>query len=474
MTDDTQVWFITGAGRGMGVDLAKAALEAGHNVVATARDAAKVTEALGEHANLLAASLDVTNPDTIRAAVDSAISRFGRIDVLVNNAGNFYAGFFEEISDAQMRKQMETNFFGPLNVTRQILPVMRKQRSGKIVSFSSAAGIIGQEFCAAYAASKFAIEGWMESLRFDVAPYGISTTIVEPGFFRTELLTEGSSLWPELSIDDYAERTTETIAAWKSMNGQQAGSPRSSARRWWKSSPSTNRRCAGSPAVTLLPASSRRPATSSPRPTHTGTFPRTSTTTPEPLPPAGPTSRPGCPSTTPTEGTTMKRTLATMTAVAALVALTACSSMDSDVGAATSSNSGSSSASSSASSSTGAESDGTTAITITAGGQTFDATLNNNDVSEDFVKTLPRTLDFNRNAGIEFISEFPKPMTETGPFYTDVQPGDLVYYNPADSITVIYEETSSVPTLTKMGKVTSNLDAFENLPDEVSMRFELK
>jgi NAD(P)-dependent dehydrogenase (short-subunit alcohol dehydrogenase family) len=219
------VWFITGAGRGMGVDLAKAALDAGHSVVATARDADKVTAALGENDNLLAVSLDITKPDTIQAAVDAAVERFGRIDVLVNNAGNFYAGYFEEISDEQMRKQMETNFFGPLNVTRAILPVMRAQRSGKVVSFSSAAGIVGQEFCAAYAASKFAIEGWMESLRFDVAPYGISTTIVEPGFFRTELLTDGSSLWPELSIDDYAERTEQTITAWKSMNGQQGGDP---------------------------------------------------------------------------------------------------------------------------------------------------------------------------------------------------------------------------------------------------------
>ena len=192
----------------MGVDLAQAALDAGHSVVATARNAAKVTAALGEHDNLLALSLDITDPAAAQAAADAAVERFGRIDVLVNNAGNFYAGYFEEISDAQFRAQMETNFFGPLNVTRAILPVMRAQRSGKVVTITSTAGIIGEEFVAAYAASKFALEGWMESLRFDVAPYGISTTIVEPGFFRTELLVEGaSSIWPELSIDDYAERT---------------------------------------------------------------------------------------------------------------------------------------------------------------------------------------------------------------------------------------------------------------------------
>ena len=232
MTDTTgSVWFITGAARGMGVDLAKAALHAGHSVVATARDAAKVTAALGEHDQLLAVSLDVTDPDAAQTAVDAAVARFGRIDTLVNNAGNFYAGFFEEISDAQFRAQMETNFFGPLNVTRAVLPVMRQQRSGKVVTITSTAGIVGGEFCAAYAASKFALEGWMESLRFDVGPYGISTTIVEPGFFRTELLVEGaSSIWAELSIPDYAERTEQTIAVWQGMNGKQGGDPAKLAR----------------------------------------------------------------------------------------------------------------------------------------------------------------------------------------------------------------------------------------------------
>ena len=144
----------------------------------------------------------------------------------MNNAGNFYAGYFEEISDAQFRAQMETNFFGPLNVTRAILPIMREQRSGHVITVTSTAGLIGQEFCVAYAASKFALEGWVESLRFDVAPYGISVMTVEPGFFRTELLVEGAStIWPELSIADYAERTEQTITAWKGMNGQQGGDP---------------------------------------------------------------------------------------------------------------------------------------------------------------------------------------------------------------------------------------------------------
>jgi NAD(P)-dependent dehydrogenase (short-subunit alcohol dehydrogenase family) len=223
---DTKVYFITGAARGMGIDIAKAALEAGHRVVATARDAAKVTQVLGEHEDLLAVSLDITDEAATQAAVDAAVARFGRIDVLVNNAGIFIAGYFEEISPAQLRQQMETNFFGPLNITRAILPVMRAQRSGQIITLSSTAGLVGQEFVVAYSASKFALEGWMESIRYDLAPYGITTMIVEPGFFRTELLVEGASTtWPELSIDDYAERTATTIEAWKGMNGTQGGDP---------------------------------------------------------------------------------------------------------------------------------------------------------------------------------------------------------------------------------------------------------
>ena len=223
---DKKIWFVTGAGRGMGVDIAKAALSAGNAVVATARRADTVRASLGEHDDLLAVELDITDTASAEAAVRAAVERFGRIDVLVNNAGNFYAGYFEEVSPEQMRAQIETNLFGPMNVTRAVLPVMRQQQSGHVVTISSTAGLIGQEFVAAYAASKFGVEGWMESLRFDVDPYGIRTTIVEPGFFRTELLVEGAStIWPELSIDDYAERTASTIAVWQGMNGQQGGDP---------------------------------------------------------------------------------------------------------------------------------------------------------------------------------------------------------------------------------------------------------
>jgi NAD(P)-dependent dehydrogenase (short-subunit alcohol dehydrogenase family) len=220
-----KVVLVTGAGRGMGVDIARAALGAGHRVVATARNAQKVTDALGSHDDLLAIALDVTDPASVQTAVDAAVERFGRIDVLVNNAGNFYAGFFEEISPEDFRAQVDTNLFGPLNVTRAVLPVMRAQRSGLVVTISSTAGLIGQEFCTAYAASKFALEGFMESLTPEVAPYGIHTMVVEPGFFRTDLLTPESTSYAQPSIADYAERTEQTVTAWNGMNGQQGGDP---------------------------------------------------------------------------------------------------------------------------------------------------------------------------------------------------------------------------------------------------------
>jgi NAD(P)-dependent dehydrogenase (short-subunit alcohol dehydrogenase family) len=222
---DTKVWLVTGAGRGMGLDIANAALAAGHAVVATARNPGTVTAALAENDDVLAVKLDVTDPADAEAAVKAAVDRFGRIDVLVNNAGNFNAGFFEELSPEEFRAQIETTLFGPVNVTRAVLPVMRDQRSGLLVTISSTAGIVGQEFCTAYAAAKFGVEGWMESLTPELAPFGIRTMLVEPGFFRTELLTPESTKYAESSIEDYAERTKQTVTAWKSMNGQQGGDP---------------------------------------------------------------------------------------------------------------------------------------------------------------------------------------------------------------------------------------------------------
>jgi NAD(P)-dependent dehydrogenase (short-subunit alcohol dehydrogenase family) len=224
-TTGKKVWLITGAGRGMGTDIAKAALAAGHAVVATGRNPEKVAGAVGESEDLLAVKLDVTDPSDATAAIQAAVDRFGRIDVLVNNAGNFYAGFFEEITPEDFRAQIETTMFGPINVTRAALPVLRAQRSGLVVTISSTAGIAGGEFLTAYAASKFGVEGWAESLAPEVAPFGIRSMIVEPGFFRTELLTPESTSYAESTIDDYAERTEQTVTAWKGMNGQQGGDP---------------------------------------------------------------------------------------------------------------------------------------------------------------------------------------------------------------------------------------------------------
>src|SRR5215203_6108615 len=219
---DKKVWLVTGAGRGMGVDIAEAALAAGNAVVATGRRPEAVEQALdGVQDDLLVVKLDVTSPADAQAAVQAAVERFGRIDVLVNNAGNFYAGFFEEITPEDFRAQIETLLFGPLNVTRAVLPVMRAQRSGLVLAISSTAGLVGGEFNSAYAAAKFAVEGWIESLTPEVAPFGIRTMVVEPGFFRTDLLTSESTSYAEPSIDYYAEATTQTVAAWNSMNGLQ-------------------------------------------------------------------------------------------------------------------------------------------------------------------------------------------------------------------------------------------------------------
>ena len=221
----SKVWFITGAGRGMGVDIAKAALAEGNKVVATGRNTDKVTQALGEAQDLLVVKLDVTKPVDAEAAVKVTVDRFGAIDVLVNNAASFYAGYFEELTPEQMDLQLSISLVGPMNVTRAVLPIMRTQRSGQIISISSSAGLVGFEFGTAYAASKFGLEGWMQSLQTEVEPFGIDTIIVNPGFFRTELLTEESTNYAERPIEDYNERRAQQMQFWKGQNGQQSGDP---------------------------------------------------------------------------------------------------------------------------------------------------------------------------------------------------------------------------------------------------------
>lgn len=219
------VWFITGAGRGMGLHIAKAALAAGHQVVATGRNTAKVSAAFAPSDNLLVVKLDVTSAQDAAAAVQATIDRFGRIDVLVNNAASFYAGYFEELSPRQMDLQLATSLIGPMTITRAVLPAMRRQGAGKIISISSTAGLVGFEFCTAYSASKFGLDGWTEALQTEVGPFGIQTMIVNPGFFRTELLTTESTQYAELTVADYAERRAQQEAFWTGANGTQGGDP---------------------------------------------------------------------------------------------------------------------------------------------------------------------------------------------------------------------------------------------------------
>ena len=224
--NEKKVWFITGAGRGMGVEFAKAVLAAGHALVATGRDPGRLNAVLGQSDDLLTVQLDVTRRGDAEAAVRATVERFGRIDVLVNNAASFYAGYFEELTPEDFDRQLATSLIGPMNVTRAVLPVMRKQRAGLVIAISSSAGLgAGYEFVTAYAASKFGLEGFMESLRAEVAPFGIHSTIVNPGFFRTELLTEQSTRYAEPSVSEYDERRAPLMDYWSSQNGKQVGDP---------------------------------------------------------------------------------------------------------------------------------------------------------------------------------------------------------------------------------------------------------
>ena len=222
---DSKVWLITGASRGMGVAFVQAAVAAGNAVVATGRRPDEVAKVVGTSDSLLVVRLDVTSVEDATTAVDAAVERFGRIDVLVNNAGTSFKGYFEEMSPEQVEQQLATNLLGPMNVTRAVLPVMREQRAGHVISISSGAGLVGFEYSSVYAASKFGLEGWMGALAQEVAPFGIRTTIVNPGFFRTGLASPESLIWPEVSVADYADRSAAQRMWWTAQDGQQPGDP---------------------------------------------------------------------------------------------------------------------------------------------------------------------------------------------------------------------------------------------------------
>jgi NAD(P)-dependent dehydrogenase (short-subunit alcohol dehydrogenase family) len=222
----SKVWFITGAGSGIGTGIAKAALRAGDRVVATGRNLDKVRGAYRDVApeNIAFIQLDVADEARAKAAVDEAVKQFGRIDVVVNNAGYSLHGNFEEMTTAEIQRQFAANFYGVMYVMRAVLPAMRKQRSGHIINISSVAGVVGLKHCAAYGATKFAVEGLSLSVAAEVEQFGIKITVVAPGFFRTDLLDARNVRWPSNVIEDYAAEGN-IQETWSAYHGKQQGDP---------------------------------------------------------------------------------------------------------------------------------------------------------------------------------------------------------------------------------------------------------
>jgi NAD(P)-dependent dehydrogenase (short-subunit alcohol dehydrogenase family) len=222
----SKVWFVTGAGSGIGAGTVKSVLRAGDRVVATGRSLDKVRTALDDQTgeNLAFVQLDVADETQAKAAVEQAVQRFGRLDVLVNNAGYSLLGNFEELTIADFVGQFATNFWGVAYVMRAALPVMRRQRSGHIINISSVAGVVGQKHCSAYGATKFAVEGLSLATAQEVGQFGIKVTVVEPGFFLTDLLAASNVRYADSTIADYAPEGTAE-AMWSPYDGKQTGSP---------------------------------------------------------------------------------------------------------------------------------------------------------------------------------------------------------------------------------------------------------
>jgi NAD(P)-dependent dehydrogenase (short-subunit alcohol dehydrogenase family) len=221
-----RVWFVTGANSGIGLGIAKSALAVGDRVVATGRNMEKLRTAFADVSpdNLELIPLDVTEATQAQKAVEGAVKRFGRIDVLVNNAGYSLLGNFEEISDDDLQSLFQANFYGVVNVLRAALPILRKQRSGHIFNVSSVAGAVGLKHCSAYSATKFAVEGLSAAVATEVEQFGIHVTVIEPGFFRTKLIERGSAKYAKSTIADYAhEGSAEEM--WSRYDGTQPGDP---------------------------------------------------------------------------------------------------------------------------------------------------------------------------------------------------------------------------------------------------------
>jgi NAD(P)-dependent dehydrogenase (short-subunit alcohol dehydrogenase family) len=222
----TKTWFITGAGRGLGAEIAKTVLKAGDRVVATGRNRKAIADVLGrDDEQLLAVKLNVADAYQARRAVDAAVAQFGAIDVLVNNAGYGHVGFFEELTTEDAQAQFATNLNGVLNVTWAVLPVMRRARRGRIFNLSSLGGFVGAQLYSLYCASKFAIEGFSESLAKEIAPFGLYVTIVEPGPFRTDFLKPESLRFGQARVSDYDDRRAQLRAGMAARNGQEPGDP---------------------------------------------------------------------------------------------------------------------------------------------------------------------------------------------------------------------------------------------------------
>lgn len=222
----SKTWFITGAGRGIGAEIARAALAAGDNVVATGRNVEQLGALYGNHGGrVLCVALDVGSEEEAAAAAEVAVARFGRIDVLANNAGYGQLGLFEEIAAQDVERQFRTNVFGLMHVTRAVLPRMRRQRSGHILNLASIGGFMGFEASSIYCAAKFAVEGFSESLALEVARFGINVTIVEPGFFRTDFLDGSSVRYGSTAVADYDPADGGGRASYADFNHQQPGDP---------------------------------------------------------------------------------------------------------------------------------------------------------------------------------------------------------------------------------------------------------
>ncbi|HSI59836.1 MAG TPA: oxidoreductase [Ideonella sp.] len=226
MSNSPKVWFITGASRGFGMEIARDALARGDRVVATARRPEAIEAAIGRHDQLLSVALDVNDEAQVASATEAAIARFGRIDVLLNNAGYGLLGAVEESSGVEVERLFATNVFGLLSVTRSVLPHMRRQRSGHVINISSIGGYASYPGWGVYCATKFAVEALTESLAYELAPLGVHATVVEPGFFRTDFLDASSLVKTQMELKEYAATVGEMRVLMAGANHKQPGDPK--------------------------------------------------------------------------------------------------------------------------------------------------------------------------------------------------------------------------------------------------------